>query len=97
VNEKTAPTVHIAQAPRRKLAETVAQQILDARRQLVSDHAMAPGSGHHLHLQAALAARQIHLVNQLFGSNLSARRRKHHRERRRAAIVVFLREKRYFA
>ncbi len=34
MNEKTVPSVHIAQAPRRKLAETVAQQILDAVRDL---------------------------------------------------------------
>src|SRR6476619_3532787 len=34
MSEKAAPTVHIAQAPRRKLAETVAQQILDAVRDL---------------------------------------------------------------
>ncbi len=34
MSEKAAPSVHIAQAPRRKLAETVAQQVLEAVRDL---------------------------------------------------------------
>jgi GntR family transcriptional regulator, transcriptional repressor for pyruvate dehydrogenase complex len=42
VDEKAAQGVHIAQAPRRKLAETVAQQILEAIRDLPAGTRLPP-------------------------------------------------------
>ncbi len=56
---------------------------------------MAPRAGKHLHLQATLARRDIHLLGEGVGSRGNAGRIQCHRERRRAALIFFLREERH--
>ena len=73
----------------------LAQEIVEARRELVGDHAVAPRGGEHLDLQAALALGDIDLRHQLVGRHLGAVGREQRGERRRPALVFALREERH--
>ena len=71
------------------------EHILQFGRKFVGQKAVAPRAGKHLHLQAALARRDIHLVGERIGSDGYAGRVQSHCERCRTALIVFLREERH--
>ena len=71
------------------------QQVIEARRQLVRNPAMAARRGQHFDLQAALARRQVHAFGEIVRSDVHACVDQCGRQRRRAALVVELRIKRH--
>ena len=75
----------------------LAQQVIEARRQLVRNPAMAARRGQHFDLQAALARRQVHAFDKIVRSDVHACVDQCGRQRRRAALVVELRIKRHRA
>ena len=71
------------------------QEVLEARRQLVGDQAMAACRGKHFDLQAALALRDVDLGDQRFRRDLDAGGGESRGERSRSALVLLLREERH--
>jgi hypothetical protein len=57
---------------------------------------VAPAGCQHLHLKRSLAARQIHLLEQLLRCYGNARGLEHRGQRRRSALVILLLEKRVY-
>ena len=74
----------------------LAQEVVDARRELVGHHAVAPRGGEHLDLQAAFALGQVDLGHQLLRGHLDAGGGERSGEGRGPALVFALRKERHF-
>ncbi len=90
-----AEKAEVLQHYHRIAGRDLAQHVLEARRERVGNHAVAPRGGQHLDLQAALALRDVDLRDERFGGGVRAAGVEHRGERRRAALVFLLREERH--
>src|SRR6185312_15222928 len=75
----------------------LAQQVFEARRELVRDQAVPAWRREHFHLQAPFALRKVDLRYEILRRDLDAGGREHGRERGRAALEFLLREERHLA
>ena len=97
VPDGKGPEAVVLQHDHRIARRHLAQQIVQARGELVRRYPVAARRGQHLDLQASLPFRDIDLSDEILRGDLHARFDERGRQRRGAALIIFLREERHRA